>query len=186
MAATLVAVGTPAAAQYSSKSFEFLKAVRNRDGGKASELLKSNPPNMINLKDESGNTALIIVINRADQEWTGFMMQHGADINLPGKNGDTPLIAAARVSFTEAMKWLVAAGAKVNVANRMGETPLIVAVQQHNTDAVRLLLRVGADPDKTDAAAGLSARDYAARDNRSRQILQLIEAQKPKAGAPAR
>ena len=38
----------------------------------------------------------------------------------------------------------------------------------------------GANPDKPDSAAGYSARDYAARDNRGRQILQLIEAKKPK------
>jgi hypothetical protein len=45
---------------------------------------------------------------------------------------------------------------------------------------VRTLLAAGANPDKTDSAAGLSARDYAARDGRSREILQAIEARKPK------
>jgi uncharacterized protein len=51
---------------------------------------------------------------------------------------------------------------------------------------VRLLLAAGANPDKTDNAAGLSARDYAARDTRSRDILQAIEAKKPKPAAAAR
>ena len=67
----------------------------------------------------------------------------------------------------------------------MGETALITAVQQRQTPIVRLLLNAGADPDKADHAAGYSARDYAQRDNRARDILQLIQAKRPKA-APAR
>ena len=52
----------------------------------------------------------------------------------------------------------------------MGETPLIVAVQQRQPPIVKLLLAAGADPDKTDSAAGYSARDYAKRDSRAREI----------------
>ena len=51
---------------------------------------------------------------------------------------------------------------------------------------VRLLLSAGANPDKTDNAAGLSARDYAARDSRSREIQQAIQAKKPKPAAASR
>jgi ankyrin repeat protein len=94
------------------------------------------------------------------------------------------LIAAARVGFEDAVEWLLSLGAKVDAPNRMGETPLIIAVQQRQPQIVRVLLNAGADPDKPDAAAGYSARDYAKRDNRSRQILDLIEAKKPK--PPAR
>ena len=45
---------------------------------------------------------------------------------------------------------------------------------------IRLLLNAGADPDRTDAAAGYSARDYATRDTRARDILKLINDKKPK------
>ena len=54
----------------------------------------------------------------------------------------------------------------------MGETALIVAVQQRQPPVVKLLLEAGANPDKADHAAGYSARDYAKRDTRSREILQ--------------
>jgi ankyrin repeat protein len=74
-------------------------------------------------------------------------------------------------------------GAKVDGANRMGETPLIVAVQQRQTPIVRQLLAAGADPDRTDTAAGYSARDYAQRDPRARDILKLIVDKKPKSAA---
>jgi ankyrin repeat protein len=48
---------------------------------------------------------------------------------------------------------------------------------------VRLLLSRGANPDKTDNAAGYSARDYATRDPRAREILKLITDKKPAASA---
>jgi ankyrin repeat protein len=164
----------------SSPSFEFIKAVRERDGGKANQLLESNPPGILNAREGAGDTALIIAIKREDTTWTGFLISKGANVDLSGKGGDTPLIAAARVGFEDALNWLLQGKARVDLANRMGETPLIVAVQQRNAAMVKLLLASGANPDKTDSAAGLSARDYAQRDTRSRQILQLIEAKKPK------
>jgi ankyrin repeat protein len=51
-------------------------------------------------------------------------------------------------------------------------------VQARNARAVRALLEAGADPDKNDFA-GYSARDYAKRDTRSRQMIDLIQAKKP-------
>lgn len=182
-ALVLGGLGMPAAAQRSSASYDFIKAVRDRDGGKANELLATNPPGILNARDDDGITPLIITISRQDENWTGFLINKGADVNLPGKGGDTPLIAAARTGFNDAVGWLLESKAKVDAANRMGETALIVAVQQRNLPVVKRLLEAGANPDKTDSAAGYSARDYAARDARSRQILQLIEAKKPKAAS---
>jgi ankyrin repeat protein len=67
----------------------------------------------------------------------------------------------------------------------MGETALIIAVQQRDVPMVRMLLEAGANPDKPDSAAGYSARDYATRDPRARDILKLINDKKPKAAASA-
>lgn len=172
----------PAAAQFVSASADFVKAIQNRDGNKVTQLLDSNPPGLVDARDGDGNTPLIITIARQD-EWAAFLLRRGADPNLSGNGGDTPLIAAARVGYLDAINWLLTAGARVDAENRMGETPLIVAVQQRQPLAVKRLLAAGANPDKADSAAGLSARDYAERDSRSRQILQLIEAKKPKAQA---
>lgn len=173
----------PAAAQITSASLEFIKAVKERDGNKATNLLRDNPPGLVDARDDDGNTPLIITIARQDADWAGFLINKGADVDRPGRGGDTPLIAAARVGFEEAVEWLISVHAKVDATNRMGETALIVAVQQREVPLVRLLLNAGANPDKADSAAGLSARDYAARDARSRQVLQLIEAKKPKPSA---
>jgi uncharacterized protein len=182
-AATLATLTAPVAAQVNDPGLDFIQAVKNRDGDKATQLLNDHPSGLVNLRDGDGNTPLIITVTRRDTDWVGFLLNKGADPNTAGKGGDTPLIAAARIGFEQAAEWLLGMGAKVDQANRMGETPLIVAVEQRQTPLVKLLLSAGADPDKRDAAAGYSAREYAERDNRARDILQLINAKKPKTAA---
>ena len=178
--ATIVSAAPSSAQQLNSNpTYDFLKAVRDRDGTKANEVLNDHP-GVVNTRDPSGDTALNIALSRKDEDWTGFMINNGADVNLAGRGNDTPLIAASRVGFDQGVTWLLQRGAKVDGVNKMGETPLIIAVQQRQMRVVKALLEAGANPDKPDSAAGLSARDYAKRDTRSPQILQLIEAKKPK------
>jgi ankyrin repeat protein len=184
-ALALTAFAVPAIAQTVDSGSAFVQAVRDRDGNKATELLAAHR-NLIDARDDRGDTALIVAAGRGDEDYTAFLLTRGADPNGPGKGGNTPLITAARTGFGQAVEWLLGQGAKVDLANKMGETPLIVAVQQHQVPIIKALLAAGADPDKTDNAAGYSARDYAARDNRSRDVLQIIEARKPKPAAAKR
>ena len=178
---------SPAVAQaLSTTSYDFIKAVRESNVDKALQILAAQPKGFVNTKGDDGNTALIIAINRSDEQWTGFLLNKGADPSLSGKNGDTPLIAASRVGFEQAVEWLLGLGAKVDADNKMGETPLIIAVQLRQLPIVRVLLGAGANPDKSDSAAGYSARDYARRDPRAREILKMIDDRKPKAAATAK
>jgi ankyrin repeat protein len=168
----------------SDPRFDFIDAVKKSDGDKVQELLRSHSPaSLVNATDGDGNTALMIAVNRRDEQWTAFLLNQGADPNAGGRNGDTPLILASRIGFEQAVEWLLATGAKVDGTNKMGETALITAVVQRQAPIVKVLLSAGADPDKQDTAAGYSARDYAQRDPRARDILQLINAKKPKAAA---
>lgn len=183
VALTALLLAGPASAQSTGLGGQnFVQAVRDRDGNKAMELLQSRGPTVLNARDEKGETGLIVAISRRDDDWAMFILAKGADPNVAARSsGDTPLIAAARVGYAAAASELIALKAKVDAINRMGETALIVAVQQRHVSIVRLLIAAGADPDKADTAAGFSARDYARRDTRSRAILKLIEAAKPKA-----
>lgn len=174
MAFALAAASTPVAAQYVSDVEPFLTAVRERDGNKATGYLESRPA-VLNARNLKGETALNIVIARSDELWTKFLLGKGADPNLPDSAGNTPLMTAARVGYTEAVDLLLQLGSRVDATNKMGETALILAVQQRRLESVKLLLARGANPDKKDSAAGYSARDYAKRDTRNREILAAIE-----------
>ena len=179
IALALAGVATQAPAQNGFDGMRFVDAVREGKNNEALDLLQSTPT-LVNARDGKGETALYAAVSGRDAGWTGHLLQHGANPNLATRSGETPLIAAARIGFVEAAEALLLNGAKVDEANRMGETPLIIAVQQRSSRMVKLLLEEGADPDRTDSAAGLSARDYAKRDTRSRDLIRLIEAKKPK------
>jgi len=178
--AGLALIAVPAGAQFEGPdSLQFIKAVQDRDGNKATQLL-SDHPTVINAKDGKGDTGLIVALRNGDSDWAEFLLGKGADPNLPGAGGDTPLITAAKSGLYDIADILLRVGVKVDGTNKSGETSLIIAVQQRNARLVRLFLQHGADPDRTDAAAGYSARDYANRDARSRDIKQLIDEKKPK------
>jgi uncharacterized protein len=169
----------PAQAQFSD-SYDFLKAVRDRDGDKATKAIDKPGSQTINTRDyASGETALHIVVKRRDSTWLAFLLSKGAKPDLRDKDGNTALAAAARIGFVDGVTLLIAAGAPINGTNDAGETPLIIAVQARDLQTVRVLLANGADPKIADHIAGMSARDYAARDPRSGTILKTIDDTKP-------
>lgn len=176
MAAIALLIPAAASAQFSD-SYNFLKAVRDRDGDKATQMLNEPGSTVVNTKDiTSGESALHIVTQRRDLTWMGFLLQKGANPNARDKNGLTPLMMATTLRFAEGAETLLARKAKVDDTNNSGETPLIRAVQLRDLAMVRLLLRAGANPDKQDTIAGQSARDYASGDFRNPQILEAITA----------
>ena len=171
--------GAPAVGQPASDAETLVSAVKDRDPGKAMMVIQRKP-GIVNVRNHRGETALTIAVARRDDDWTSFLLDQGADPNAAGRDGDTPLIIAARLGYTAGAAQLAARKVKLDATNKGGETALIVAVQQRHLPMVRMLLSAGADPDKTDNVQGYSARDYAKRDPRARDILRLIEARKPK------
>ena len=168
-----------ASAQFSD-SYNFLKAVRERDGSKATDLLSKPGTVIIDTRDVStGETALHIVVKRRDATWLAFLLARGAKPDIRDEDGNTPLIAATQIGFVEAADMLLKRRALVDATNGQGETALILAVQQRDLAMVRLLLAAGANPARTDRAAGMSALDYARRDTRAAVILKLLEEAKP-------
>jgi ankyrin repeat protein len=168
-----------ASAQFSD-SYNFLKAVRDRDGSKATDLLSKPGTVIIDTRDIStGETALHIVVKRRDATWLAFLLARGAKADIRDRDGNTPLISATQIGFVEAADMLLKRRAQVDATNGQGETALILAVQQRDLAMVRLLLAAGANPARTDRAAGMSALDYARRDTRAAVILKLLEDTKP-------
>lgn len=163
-----------------SESYNFLKAVRDRDGNKATEITSKPGSVIIDTRDTTtGEAALHIVTKRRDLTWLSFLLGKGAKPDIRDRDGNTALLLASQIGFIEGADVLIKRRAQVDMANSAGETPLIRAVQRRDIALVRLLLSAGANPHKTDRSAGLSARDYAVRDNRAAAILKLIEEAKP-------
>ncbi len=159
-----------------SDGYNFLKAVRDRDGAKATEILGRPGSTIVNTRDiGTGQSALHIVIERRDTAWLGFLLGKGANPNIADGQGTTPLMLATRLRFLDGAQTLLDNGAQVDKANDSGETPLIRAVQMRDLPLIRLLVSRGANPDKADTLAGMSARDYAERDGRSQAILAILD-----------
>ena len=174
--AALLMIPGLAQAQFSD-SYNFLKAVRDRDGQKVTELI--DQPSIINTRDfSSGETALHIVVARRDTVWVNFLLVKGAKPDAADNRGTTPLMLATQLRFLDGARLLLAGGAQVDRANDQGETPLIRAVQLRDLPMVRLLVANGANPDKADTLAGMSARDYAKRDTRTPALLAALEGAK--------
>ena len=179
--AVMIAIAVPVAAPAQfSESFNFIKAVRDRDGDKVQAALNKPGTVIVNTRDaDTGETPLHIVIARRDALWLGFLLQRGADPNARDARGTTPLMVATRLGWSEGIETLLTYHAGVDVTGPNGETPLIRAVQNRDIASVRLLLAAGASTMKPDNAAGLSARQYAERDPRAVAILKEIVASKP-------
>jgi ankyrin repeat protein len=174
--AALALAAAPAMAQMNASNGEaFLTALREGNGSKAYDLVDANGSTVVNYRGEDGSAALHVVVRSRNANWIGYLLANGADPDIGDKNGDTPLILAARTGYTEGVARLLMAHAQVNKTNKLGETALIVAVQQRQASIVSALLKLGANPDRADHAAGYSARDYAKRDSRSKDMLKLIE-----------
>ena len=180
LAIAMMAAAVPAAgqSQYNVNGSEgeaFLEAIEKGDNNKAIPMMEEPGSRVVNYKGFKGDTALHIATRKRELDWVGYLLKKGADPNIGDANGDTALIVASRIGFEEAVDWMVRLGAKVDSPNRRGETALIIAVQQRQPRVVERLLLAGANPDKSDHAAGLTARDYAKRDTRNPNLLKLIE-----------
>lgn len=166
----------PVAAQMMSEGYEFLEAVRERDGTKVTNALQQPGSVIVNARDiASGETALHIVTARRDAVWIRFLTQNGANPNVRDKEGNSPLSIAVGLGFVEGAEDLIKAGARIDETNSTGETPLISAILRRDTRMVEMLLENGANPDRTDNT-GRSAREYAEMPGTDRRVTDAIAA----------
>ncbi|HKY81146.1 MAG TPA: ankyrin repeat domain-containing protein [Sphingobium sp.] len=182
-AALTLALLTPMAARAQfSDNYNFLKAVKDADGQKVTDLIQKPGSTVINSRDvTTGDTALHLVIARRDGTWLRFLLAKGANPNLADNQGNTPLMDSVQARYEDGVTVLLANGAQVDKANGSGETPLIRAVQLRDVGLVRLLVAQGANVDRKDSIAGMSARDYAQQESRTPGLVEAVNATKAKA-----
>ena len=185
LAALAVSIAVPVAAQSFSEGYTFLKAVRERDGNTAERILSNPSTTAVNVRDQdSGETALHILVRGRDINWLTYMLGRGARPDTGDRGGNTPLILAAQLGWIDGAETLLRRGASANLANSRGETPLIFAVQRRDMPMVRLLMQNRANPNLTDHVAGNSAIDYARQDNRATAILRVLEGTRQPSATP--
>lgn len=174
LALATLGLAVPAAAQFSD-SYNFLKAVREKDGGKAREILDKPGNTVINTRDSAtGETALHIATKRSDAAWVGYMLQEGANANARDNEGNTALMLATQVRWSDGVRILTAVKAQVDVQNRLGETALHKAVQNRDSFTAKMLIDAGASPDINDNS-GLSPRALADSDPRAAAVAKLLK-----------
>lgn len=174
LAATL-AMAMPAAAQFSD-SYNFIKAVRDKDGNKAQEILdKPGSNTIINARDnDSGDAPIHITVRRSDPIWMSFLLRAGANPNVRDREGNTPLMLATQVRWTEGLRLLLDLRVQVDAQNRLGETALLKAAQARDLETVKLLLDARANPDIADNS-GRTPRAFAETDPRGTSIAKLFK-----------
>jgi ankyrin repeat protein len=178
--AMVMAVGLvppPVAAQMFSSGFEFLKAVKDREGTEVASILESTNGSVINARDRTtGESAMHIVAARRDVLWIRFLAEKGANPNFADRNGVTPLQISSNLGHVEGVEALLKAGANVDDASSTGETPLVAAVLRRDIAMTRLLMSKGANPDRADNS-GRSPRDYAKIDSNSRLLDEITRSE---------
>ena len=84
----------PVAAQHMSEGYEFLKAVKERDGDTVINALNQPGNTLINTRDfATGRTAMHIVTERRDANWIAFLTARGGNPDIA--TDDHPTVKAA-------------------------------------------------------------------------------------------
>ena len=131
-----------------------------------------------NVKNEKGNTPLIISASLGDVPSVQSLMAYRADVNAANNDGNTALIYAARYNHPEIIRELLKpqtmqAPLDVNMQNKAGQTALYWGASKGYEEVVRRLLAADADPTIA-ANDGLIPYMIARKNNRG-QVLKWFD-----------
>ena len=105
----------------------------------------------VNIKDNDGNSPLILASSEGCIEIVKLLIDHGVGVDVKNNNGDTSLYWAAEKGHSEIVKLLLEHGADVNAKNKDRSTPLHWAsCNWRRAEIVKLLIDRGADVNAKD------------------------------------
>ncbi|HEY5686906.1 MAG TPA: ankyrin repeat domain-containing protein [Yeosuana sp.] len=131
-----------------------------------------NHPEVINYKNTSGFTPLILACYNGNIEVASLLAKKVDDINSNSSYG-TALMAAVFKNDFEITKMLLDLGANTNLSDTKGNTALHFATLLNNKEITKLLIDYGADANFKDNK-GFSPMDYAMQ-TKNRDISNLLK-----------
>ncbi|GAB6020752.1 hypothetical protein CHUAL_003414 [Chamberlinius hualienensis] len=103
----------------------------------------------VDVRDENGQTVLMLACQLGDIMFVRELLRHGADVSAMDNDNWTPLLNAAKEGHDEVVAELLECGANVEHKDMGGWTSLAWACYKGKTNAAKLLLEKGADPNVT-------------------------------------
>ena len=142
---------------------------------KVFEQIAKHPKTQLNVRNQHGETALMLVCLKGHLQIAKLLVSRQADINHPGW---TPLHYASAGGHTDIIQLLLDQSAYIDAESPNGTTPLMMAARYGNAKSVQLLLMEGADAEVKNQL-GLTALDFAIQGNIP-DAIKLLQAVKSK------
>ena len=109
----------------------------------------------VDLKNWSGNTALMLATQHGKAEIVDTLIEKGANVDLTNGSGNTALMFAAQNGHAEIVTTLIEKGANVDAVNENGNTALTLATQNdHAGIVINLTPKLGAETYPSATASG--------------------------------
>lgn len=142
---------------------------------KVFEQIAKHPKTQLNVRNQHGETALMLVCLKGHLQIAKLLVSRQADINHPGW---TPLHYASAGGHADIIQLLLDQSAYIDAESPNGTTPLMMAARYGNAKSVQLLLMEGADAEVKNQL-GLTALDFAIQGNIP-DAIKLLQAVKSK------
>ena len=109
-----------------------------------------NIKDQINLKNDTGYTALSMAVKQGNIKIMEELLKHGANPNSSNNASQTAVFVACWNNNLKSLQLLVENGADINTPDKRGWTPLMVAVNKDYSDIAEYLIANGANVDQKD------------------------------------
>lgn len=107
-------------------------------------------PSLINEKDSSGKTPLILAVSEDNIDAVKFLISKGANKNAQDNNGMTPLMFAARDGQENIFFESLNAGANTKLKSNVGYSALSFSISSQNPNILKALIKKGGDVNEVD------------------------------------
>lgn len=156
---------------------DIFDAIYNNDIDRV-EFLITSSPDYINVRNEEGQTPLILAAIEGKEDVLLFLIESGSNINEIDYDEDTALMNVARNGFREnIIEILLNRGADINLQNIHGYSAFMLAVifnPSNTINTLQTLLNAGADIELRDSEGNTSLQ-LAVRFEKEDLIMFLIE-----------